>query len=75
MKRLHDQYMRASSVGIDAIIASVSEITFLSGPSKVIVDFEDIHSMFCLKAQCPTLDDVVPVSVTRTIIYVLLIYG
>jgi hypothetical protein len=34
--------MRASSVGIDAIIASVSEITFLSGPSKVIIDFEDI---------------------------------
>jgi hypothetical protein len=75
MKRLHDQYMRASSVGIDAIIASISEITFLSGPSKVVVDFEDIHLMFCLKTQCPTLDDVVPISVTRTIIYVLLIYG
>jgi len=37
MKRLHDQYMRASSVGIDAIIASVSEIIFLSSPSKVII--------------------------------------
>jgi len=37
MKRLHDQYMRASSVGIDAIIASLSEIIFLSGPSKVII--------------------------------------
>jgi len=29
--------MRASSVGIDAIIASVSEIIFRSGPSKVII--------------------------------------
>ena len=48
-KRLHDWYMRASSVGINAFSPNVSVIAFLSGPSKVTVDFEDIHLMFRLK--------------------------
>jgi len=49
MKRLHDWYMRASSVGINAFSAIVPENAFLSGPSKVVIDFEDIQLMFCLR--------------------------
>ena len=42
-------YMRASMVGINMMNANVLEIAFLSVLSKVMLDFEDIDLMFCLK--------------------------
>ena len=48
MKRLHDWYMRASLVGINAFSMVVPPLTFMGGPSKVMVDFEDIWLMFRL---------------------------
>jgi hypothetical protein len=48
MKRLYDWYMRASSVGINAFSAIVPPLTFMGGPSKVMVDFEDIWLIFRL---------------------------
>jgi hypothetical protein len=49
MKRLHDWYLRASSVGINAFSAVVPPLTFMSGSSMVMVDFEDIWLMFRLR--------------------------
>ena len=49
MKRLHDWYMRASLVEINAFSAAVPPPTFIGDNSKIIVDFEDIWLMFCLE--------------------------
>jgi len=40
--------MRVPSVEINAFSAAIPTIAFLSGPSKVMVDFEDIDLMFRL---------------------------
>jgi hypothetical protein len=49
MKGLHDWYMRASLVRINAFSAVVPPLTFMSGSSKVMVDFGDIWLMFRLR--------------------------
>jgi len=48
MKRLHDWYMGASSVEINAFSVAVPPLAFMGGNRKIIVDFEDIWLMFCL---------------------------
>ena len=48
MNRLHDWYMRASSVEINAFSAAVPPLAFMGGNSKIIVDIEDIWLMFRL---------------------------
>jgi len=48
IKRLHDSYMRSSLVGINAFYADVPPLTFMGGPSRVMVDFEEIWLMFHL---------------------------
>jgi hypothetical protein len=48
MKRMHDWYMRASSVEINAFSIVVPPLTFLGRPCTIPVDFEDIWLMFRL---------------------------
>ena len=49
IKRLHDWYMRASSVGIDTINVSIPPHAFFSGRDKAIITFEDIWLMMNLQ--------------------------
>jgi hypothetical protein len=48
MKRLHNWYMRASSVEINAFSVAVPPLTFMGGACKIPIDFEDIWLMFRL---------------------------
>jgi hypothetical protein len=47
-KRLHDWYMRASSVGIDTINVSIPPAAFVSGRKIVVLTFEDMWVMMNL---------------------------
>lgn len=50
MKRLHDWYMRASSVGIDTISVCIPEKAFQSTEAnRCLIDFEDVWLMMNLK--------------------------
>jgi hypothetical protein len=42
IKRLHDWYMRASSVGIDAISVNIPDHAFIGLDRKAFVAFEDM---------------------------------
>jgi hypothetical protein len=48
IKRLHDWYMRASSVGINAISVNIPDHTFIGLDQKVFVAFEDMWLMMNL---------------------------
>jgi hypothetical protein len=45
IKRLHDRYMRASSVGIDAISVRIPDHAFIGLDQKAFVAFEDMWLM------------------------------
>jgi hypothetical protein len=49
VKRLHDWYMRASSVGIDTINVSIPPAAFVSGRQTTVITFEDIWLMMNLQ--------------------------
>jgi len=50
IKRLHDWYMRASSVGVDAWSVFIPSSVFNTrGPSHAYVTFEDFHLMFNMR--------------------------
>ena len=49
IKRLHDWYMRASSVGIDMINVCIPPLAFVSGRESAIVTFEDMWLMMNLQ--------------------------
>jgi hypothetical protein len=48
VKRLHDWYMRASSVGIDTINVSIQLAAFVSGRQTTVISFEDMWLMMNL---------------------------
>jgi hypothetical protein len=48
VKRLHDWYMRASSVGIDTINVSIPPAVFVSGRQTNVITFEDMWMMMNL---------------------------
>jgi hypothetical protein len=48
VKRLHDWYMRASSVGIDTINVSIPPAAFVSGRQTIVITFEDMWLMMNL---------------------------
>jgi hypothetical protein len=49
VKRLHDWYMRASSVGIDTINMSIPLAAFVSGGQTAVITFEDMWLMMNLQ--------------------------
>jgi hypothetical protein len=49
VKRLHDWYMRASSIGIDTINVSIPPVAFVSGRQTTVITFEDIWLMMNLQ--------------------------
>jgi hypothetical protein len=49
VKRLHDWYMRASSVGIDTINVSIPPAAFVSGRQTTVITFEDMWLMMNLQ--------------------------
>jgi hypothetical protein len=49
IKRLHDWYMRASSVGIDAISVHIWDHAFISLDQKAFVAFKDTWLMMNLQ--------------------------
>jgi hypothetical protein len=49
VKRLHDWYMRASSVGIDTISVSIPPAAFVSGRQTAVITFEDMWLMMNLE--------------------------
>jgi hypothetical protein len=49
VKRLHDWYMRASSVGIDTINVSIPPAIFVSGRQTTVITFEDMWLMMNLQ--------------------------
>jgi hypothetical protein len=49
VKRLHDWYMRASSVGIDTINVSIPPAAFVSGRQMAVITFEDMWLMMNLQ--------------------------
>ena len=49
VKRLHDWYMRASSVGIDTISVHIPDHAFIGSDQKVVVAFEDMWLMMNLQ--------------------------
>uniref|UniRef100_A0A804UJ78 DUF8039 domain-containing protein n=1 Tax=Zea mays TaxID=4577 RepID=A0A804UJ78_MAIZE len=49
IKRLHDWYMRASSVGIDTISVNIPAHAFIGSNQKVVVTFEDMWLMMNLQ--------------------------
>src|SRR5688500_15795580 len=48
IKRLHDWYMRASSVGIDAISVHIPDHAFIGSDQKAFLAFEDMWLMMNL---------------------------
>ena len=49
VKRLHDWYMRASSVGIDTISVHIPDHAFIGSDQKAVVTFEDMWLMMNLQ--------------------------
>jgi hypothetical protein len=49
IKRLHDWYMRASSIGIDTIGVYIPKHAFIGLSEKAIVTFEDMWLMMNLQ--------------------------
>ena len=49
VKRLHDWYMRASSVGIDTISVHIPDHAFIGSNQKAVVTFEDMWLMMNLQ--------------------------
>jgi hypothetical protein len=49
VKRLHDWYMRASSIGIDTINVSIPPTAFVSGRQTTVITFEDMWLMMNLQ--------------------------
>jgi hypothetical protein len=49
IKRLHDCYMRASSVGIDAISVHILDHSFIGSDQKAFLSFEDMWLMMNLQ--------------------------
>jgi hypothetical protein len=49
VKRLHDWYMRASSISIDTINVSIPPAAFVSGRQTTIITFEDMWLMMNLQ--------------------------
>jgi hypothetical protein len=49
IKRLHDWYMRASSVGIDAIGVHIPDQAFIGSDQKAFLAFEDMWLMMNLQ--------------------------
>jgi hypothetical protein len=49
VKRLHDWYMRASSVGIDTINVAIPPAAFVSGKQTAVITFEDMWLMMNLQ--------------------------
>jgi hypothetical protein len=49
IKRLHDWYMRASSVGIDAISVHIPDHAFIGSHQKAFLAFEDMWLMMNLQ--------------------------
>jgi hypothetical protein len=49
IKRLHDWYMRASSVGIDAISVHIPDHAFIGSDQKTFLAFEDMWLMMNLQ--------------------------
>jgi hypothetical protein len=49
VKRLHDWYMRASSVGINTINVSIPPAAFVSGRQTVVITFKDMWWMMNLQ--------------------------
>jgi len=49
VKRFHDWYMRASSIGIDTIILDIPAEAFNSDRTRAIVTFEDMWLMMDLR--------------------------
>jgi hypothetical protein len=49
VKRLHDWYMRASSVGIDTINVSIPPAAFVSDRQMVVITFKDMWLMMNLQ--------------------------
>jgi hypothetical protein len=49
IKRLHDWYMRASSVGIDTINVNIPAHAFIGSNQKAVVAFEDMWLMMNLQ--------------------------
>ena len=47
MRRFHEWYMRACHVGFSIITANVPANIFLSRDSYLMVDFKDMHALFC----------------------------
>jgi len=48
IKRLHDWYMRASTIGIDTINVSIPPTAFVSGRQMAVVTFKDMWLMMNL---------------------------
>jgi hypothetical protein len=67
IKTLYDQYMQASSVGIDTISVHVPEKAFQGLSNKAFIAFEDMWLMMNLqKTQRTTRNGFCIVSVTHT---------
>jgi hypothetical protein len=49
VKRRHDWYMRASSIGIDTINVSIPPAAFVSGRQTAVITFEDMWLMMNLQ--------------------------
>jgi hypothetical protein len=49
IKKLHDRYMRASLVGIDAISVHISDHAFIGSDQKTFLAFEDMWLMMNLQ--------------------------
>jgi hypothetical protein len=49
VKRLHDWYMRASSIGIDTINVSIPPTAFVCGRQTAVITFEDMWLMMNLQ--------------------------
>jgi hypothetical protein len=49
VKRLHDWYMRASSIGIDTINVSIPPAAFISGRQTTVITFKDMWLMMNLE--------------------------
>ena len=47
MRRFHEWYMRACHAGFSIITASIPANVYLNGDSYLMVDFKDMHALFC----------------------------
>jgi hypothetical protein len=67
VKRLHDWYMRASSIGIDTINVSIPPVVFVSGRQTAVITFRGhVVDDEPLETRCTARNGVCIVSVTHT---------